>query len=58
MQRLLDYDSLIVNSRRFETLWPATDKEMDYKRKRLLKQAKRAGAAPTEIAKLCLIAPR
>ena len=52
MQRLLDYDSLIVNCRRFENLWPATDKKMDYKRKRLLKQAKRAGAAPTEIARL------
>jgi hypothetical protein len=52
MQRLLDYDSLIVNCRRFENLWPATDKKMDYKRKRPLKQAKRAGAAPIEIAKL------
>jgi hypothetical protein len=47
-----EYDSLIVNSRQFEALWPLRDKKADKERKRLLKIAKEAGADRAEIAKL------
>lgn len=50
--RLATYDSLIVNSRQFEKLWPRKDGATDLARKRLLKKAKKAGADPAEIAKL------
>jgi hypothetical protein len=50
--RLATYDSLIVNSRQFEKLWPRKDGATDLARKRLLKKAKKAGAATAEIAKL------
>jgi hypothetical protein len=50
--RLATYDSLIVNARKFEKLWPPKDKEHDDARKILLKKAKKAGADTTEIARL------
>jgi hypothetical protein len=50
--QLEQYDSLIVNSRQFEALWPLRDKKADKERKRLLKIAKKAGADRAEIAKL------
>jgi hypothetical protein len=50
--RLATYDSLIINSRQFEKLWPRKDGATDLARKRLLKKAKKAGAATAEIAKL------
>src|SRR5260370_35715560 len=49
--RLATYDSLIVNARQFEKLWPRKDKDTDAARKVLLKKAKKAGADLTEIAK-------
>jgi hypothetical protein len=50
--QLAAYDSLIVNARQFEKLWPLKHKDTDAKRKALLKKAKKAGADPAEIAKL------
>jgi hypothetical protein len=50
--QLAVYDSLIVNSRQFEKLWPREDKEIDAVTQRLQKKAKKAGADPAEIAKL------
>jgi hypothetical protein len=47
--QLATYDSLIVNSRQFEQLWPGKDRKIDTARKRLLKKAKKAGADPDEI---------
>jgi hypothetical protein len=49
---LAAYDSLIVNSRQFERMWPRRDKEADAATKHLLKKAKKAGADPAEIQKL------
>jgi len=49
---LAAYDSLIVNARQFEKLWPRKDKDTDAARKALLKKAKKAGANPAEIEKL------
>jgi hypothetical protein len=50
--QLANYDSIIVNSRQFEALWPLRDPKTDRERKRLLKKARKAGADPPEIAKL------
>lgn len=50
--QLAIYDSLIVNARQFEKLWPLKHKLTDAARKVLLKRAKKAGADPAEIAKL------
>lgn len=50
--QLATYDSFIVSSRQFESLWPRKDREDDAVRKRLLKAAKKAGADPSEIKKL------
>jgi len=52
IQTLLNYDSLIVNSRLFESLWPATDKDADKKRKQLLRKARKAGVDEAEIRRL------
>ena len=41
---LTSYDSIIINSREFEKLWPKTDKICDQERKKLLRQARRLGA--------------
>ena len=49
--QLATYDSLIVNARQFEKLWPRKDKDTDAARKVLLKKARKAGADLTEIAK-------
>jgi hypothetical protein len=49
---LATYDSLIVSARQFEKLWPRKDRKTDIARKRLLKKARKAGAAPAEIEKL------
>jgi hypothetical protein len=38
--KLLDYDSIIVNSREFEQLWPTINKHYDNPRQRLLKGEK------------------
>jgi len=51
-KQLAEYDSLIVNSAQFESLWPRKDRGTDAARKRLLRQAKKAGADANEIAKL------
>jgi len=50
--KIAEYDSIIVNARQFETLWPRKDVATDRARKRLLKKARKAGADPTEIQKL------
>jgi hypothetical protein len=50
--RLLSYDSLIVNSHQFESLWSLSQKQTDAARKEFLKQARKKGADPVEIAKL------
>jgi len=50
--RLAAYDSLIVSARQFEKLWPRKDRKTDAARKRLLKAARKAGAAPAEIERL------
>jgi hypothetical protein len=50
--QLATYDSLIVRARQFEKLWPRKDRKTDATRKRLLKAARKAGAAPAEIEKL------
>jgi hypothetical protein len=50
--QLASYDSLIVNARQFEKLWPRKDRDTDIARKLLLKKAKKAGVDPAEIAKL------
>jgi hypothetical protein len=52
IKKLLSYDSIIVNSRNFEALWPASNRKTDAARKRLLKKAKAAGADPVEIKKV------
>ena len=49
---LAAYDSIIVQARQFESLWPRQDKKTDTARRALLKKAKKAGAPPAEIAKL------
>jgi hypothetical protein len=52
IKKLLDYDSVIVNSREFEKLWPRVDKFTDNARKKLLKKARKAGADPEYIERL------
>jgi hypothetical protein len=52
ISKLLSYDSILVNSRRFESLWPRKDKKIDAARKRLLKKAREEGADEVEIQKL------
>jgi hypothetical protein len=42
---IFNYDSLIIDSRQFEQLWPKKDRATDRARKRLLKQVKRKGVA-------------
>lgn len=51
-EQLKAYDSLIVSARQFEKLWPRKDRKTDDARKRLLKTARKAGAAPAEVEKL------
>ena len=51
-KQLAEYDSLIVNSRQFEDLWPRRDRFTDRARRKFLKQAKEAGSDPEEIKKL------
>lgn len=50
--QLKSYDSIIMNSRQIEKLWPVNDAKIDKELKRLLKQAKKAGADQAEIDKL------
>jgi hypothetical protein len=50
--KLLNYDSIIVNSRAFEKLWPRSDWKLDSARKKLLKKAMKAGADPEYVRKL------
>ena len=52
IKRLLDYDSLIVDSTQFQELWPAQDAANDKARKELLKAAKISGVPQSEIEKL------
>ena len=52
IKRLLDYDSLIVDSTQFQELWPAQDAANDKARKELLKVAKISGVPQSEIEKL------
>jgi len=40
---LLSYDSLIVDSRQFESLWPHVERQADTKRRELLKTARKKG---------------
>jgi hypothetical protein len=50
--QLAAYDSIIIDSHSFESLWPRKDKPADKARKQFLKKAKKAGANADEIAKL------
>jgi hypothetical protein len=50
--QLATYDSIIINSRQFEKLWPRRDESTDAARKKVLKKAKKAGVDPAEIAKV------
>jgi hypothetical protein len=52
IKKLLSYDSIIVNSREFEQLWPRVDKFADNARKKLLKKARKAGANPEHVERL------
>jgi len=52
IKKLLDYDSVIVNSREFEKLWPRVDKFTDNARTKLLKKARKVGADPEHVEKL------
>jgi Fe-S cluster biosynthesis and repair protein YggX len=52
IEKLLSYDSIIVDSREFQALWPRSDKPTDKARMRLLKKAKKEGADPEHIEKL------
>jgi hypothetical protein len=52
IRRLTNYDSIIVNSRQLESLWPSRNKANDAARERLLKKAKKAGVSSVEIEKL------
>ena len=52
ISRLLSYDSLIVDSRQFEGLWPAQEATADTQRRQFLQKARKIGADPAEIAKL------
>jgi hypothetical protein len=47
--KLLDYDSIIVNSREFENLWRKRDPRYDRLRQKILKKAKKVGADPEHI---------
>jgi hypothetical protein len=49
---LQTYDSLIVNARQFEGLWPKKEKRADTARRVFLRKAKKNGADPVEIATL------
>jgi hypothetical protein len=49
---LAAYDSIIVRARQFESLWPRIERKTDGERRRLLKAARKANAAPSEIEKL------
>lgn len=46
------YDSIIIRARQFESQWPLQNPRTDAARRKLLKQAKKAGADLAEIAKL------
>ena len=49
---MLDYASLIVDSRQFEMLWPRQDKDSDWERLKFLEKARKAGVDPSLIAGL------
>ena len=49
---LLTCDSIMVDSREFESIWPARHHYTDNARRKLLEQARVAGVDPTEIRKL------
>jgi hypothetical protein len=49
---LQQYDSIIINAREFEKLWPRKDAKADSGRRHNLKLAKKAGVDPSELAKL------
>jgi hypothetical protein len=46
---IFDYDSLIVDSRQFEQLWPKRDRETDRARRRLLKKAEDKGVVDRDL---------
>jgi hypothetical protein len=50
--QLAEYDSIIVDARQFEALWPRKDKRLNAIKFRHIKTAKKAGADPAEIQKL------
>jgi hypothetical protein len=52
ISKLLDYDSIIINSHESQKLWPRSDKKLDDLRKKLLKKAEKAGADPEDVKKL------
>lgn len=52
--QLAVYESFIVSSRQFESLWPREDKQTDAARRQLLATARKAGADPDEVKKLSL----
>jgi Fe-S cluster biosynthesis and repair protein YggX len=52
IQKLLSYDSIIVDSLKFQNVWPRSDKPTDKARVHLLKKATREGADPEHIKKL------
>jgi hypothetical protein len=52
ISRLLNYDSIIVESRAVEKLWPAEDPVADAERRLYLEQAAQAGGDPAVIARL------
>ena len=52
IRRLLSYDSLIVDARQFEKIWPRRDKTTDAATLELLRKARKAGIAPHEIDRL------
>ena len=52
ISRLLSYDSLIVDSRQFEKIWPLKQSVADAQRREFLKTARKNGVDPVEIAKL------
>jgi len=47
--KFLDYDSIVVNSREFESIWRKRDLRYDRFRRKLLKKAKKVGADPEDI---------
>ena len=52
VKQILGYDSIILNSREFEQLWPRDDKRHDRARMKELKKAKKLGADPQAVEKL------